>query len=193
MTREGYECYKMYLALQRHFSTSYDFHKYNGKVNASVEAYQKRNDMFSFEKLSRVVLPEDRLDFFVCHFLDNPKCWIRSMSKSNYEKYKSKMKAFPTKFKEDLEYISTFNPAELMAANSNEIPQIHKLFINKKIDAETIIAVDKFFPFIDSHDKEVKLPIVWPDHIAMLKNYRPFFQPKVSDIQKDVMKSILLG
>ena len=192
MTREGYECYKMYLALQRHFSTSYDFHKYNGKVNASTESYQKRNDMFSFEKLSRVVLPEDRLDFFICHFLDNPKCWIRSMSKSNYEIYKAKMKNFPNKFKEDLEYISTYNPSELMEVK-NEIPLIHKLFINKKIDVESIIAIDKFFPFTDRHDENVKLPIVWPDHIDMLKNYRPFFQPKVSDIQKDVMKSILLG
>ena len=102
------------------------------------------------------------------------------------------MKNFPNKFKEDLEYISTYNPSELMEVK-NEIPLIHKLFINKKIDVESIIAIDKFFPFIDRHDENVKLPIVWPDHIDMLKNYRPFFQPKVSDIQKDVMKSILLG
>lgn len=192
MTRDGYECYKMYLAIQRHFSTSYDFFKYNGKVNASTEAYSNRNDMFAFEKLSRIILEDERIDFFVCHFLENPKCWIRSMSKQNYEKYKSKLKQFPLKFKDDLEYISQYNPAELMAVNG-DIPLIHKLCINKKIDLETLIAMDKFFGFIDKHATEVQVPFVFPDHIEKLKNYRPFFSSKVTDIHKDIMKNVLMA
>mgnify|MGYP001323202090 CR=1 FL=1 len=69
MTRDGYECYKLYLALQRHFSTTYDFFTYNGKVNASVESYSKRPDVFKFEKLSKILTADQRLDFFVSHFI----------------------------------------------------------------------------------------------------------------------------
>ena len=190
MTRQGHEAYKLYLALQRHFSTSYDFHKYNGKVNASVDAYQKRNDMYSFEKLTKIVQRDELLNFFISHFLDNPKCWIRNMNKSHYEKYKAFLKNFPNKFKEDLQYISQYNPADLMA--TNDIPLIHKLCMENKVSMETLIAMDKFFPFIDRHDEEVKVPFAWPDHIAMLKNYRPFFVEHVTEIHKDVMKKELL-
>ena len=191
MTRQGFEAYKLYLALQRHFSTNYDFFKYNGKVNASVEAYEKRNDLYSFEKLTKIVQPDDLLDFYVCHFLENPKCWIRSMNKPRYENYKATIKNFPTKFREDLQYLSQHNPADLMA--TNDIPLIHKLCMEKKVSMETLIAMDKFFPFIDRHDEEVKVPFAWPDHIAMLKNYRPFFVKHVTEIHKDVMKEELLN
>ena len=191
MTRQGYDTYKLYLAMQRHFSTSYDFHKYNGKVNASIEAYQKRNDMFSFEKLSKIVPQDELVNFFLCHFLDNPKCWIRNMSKASYEKYKAKHKNFPTTFREELQYLSQHKPADLMA--TNDIPLIHRLCMEKKVSMETLIAMDKFFPFIDKHNDEVNVPFAWPDHIAMLKNYRPFFVEHVTEIHKDVMKDELLG
>ena len=192
MTRKGFEAYKLYLALQRHFSTSYDFHKYNGKVNASVEAYQKRNDMFSFEKLTKIVNEDELMDFFICHFIDNPKCWIRNMNKQNYEKYKAKLKNFPTTFREELQYLSQHNPSDLMMV-TNDIPLIHKLCMEKKVSMETLIAMDKFFPFIDDHANKVHVPFAWPDHITMLKNYRPFFVKCVTEIHKDVMKDELLG
>lgn len=192
MTRQGYECYKLYLALQRHFSTSYDFHKYNGKVNASVEAYDKRNDIFSFEKLSKLIPVEDRVDFFVAHFVENPKMWIRNMSKQKYEAYKAKIKNFPTTFKEDLELISQYDPSELMKTGS-DIPLIHKLVIDKKVNVETIIVMDKHFPFIDKHSDEVKVPFVFPDHITMLKKYRPFLKIKENEIYKDIMVNVLLS
>lgn len=192
MTRDGYECYKTYLALQRHFSTSYDYFKYNGKVNASSDAYSKRNDMFAFEKLTKLIQKDEYIDFFVGHFLDNPKCWIRNMSKQGYDKYKAKLKNFPTKFKEDLDYLSMHKPSELMA-NNGDIPLIHKLCINKKVDIETLIAMDSFFPFIDKHFKEVQVPFVFPEHIQLLQKYRPFFAKHVTELHKDIMKEALLG
>ena len=46
MTKSGYLAYLKYLALQRHFTSNYDYHKFAGKVKASTDAYQKRNDMY---------------------------------------------------------------------------------------------------------------------------------------------------
>ena len=102
MTKDGYEVYIMYLALQRHFSTNYDYFQYNGKVKASKDAYSARNDIFSFEKLTKIIRKEDREDFFVAHFLENPKEWIRNMSKPKMEEFRAKFRMFPIKFKEDL-------------------------------------------------------------------------------------------
>lgn len=192
MTRQGFECYKMYLALQRHFSTKYDFHKYNGKVNVSSNAYSNRNDKYSFEKLAKILPAEERLDFFISHFIVDPKMWIRNMSKQHYDNYKSTIKNFPKRFKEDMELISQYDPSELMSVGNN-IPLIHKLVIDKKVLVETIITIDNFWSFIDKHEEEVKVPFLFPDHIAMVKNYRPFFNQHVTPIHKDIMKNALIG
>lgn len=192
MTKAGFEAYKLYLALQRHFSTNYDFFKYNGKVNVSTEAYSKRNDMFSFEKLSKIVLPEDLTDFFVAHFLENPKCWIRNMSKPKMEQYQAKIKNFSPKFREDLEYLVNFSLPDLIKVE-NDIPKIHKLALEDKISIETVIAMDKFYPFIDKHQKECNVPLLWPDYIQKLIKYRPFFSITLTEFHKDIMKDVLLN
>ena len=192
MTKDGYEAYKLYLALQRHFSTNYDFFKYHGKVNASTEAYSKRPDMYSFEKLTKIVLKEDLEDFFIAHFLENPKCWIKSMSKSTLDRYQAQIKNFSTTFRDDLEKISQFSLPGLMTVE-NDIPQIHKLVISNSITIETVIAIDKFYPFIDRHNEQVKISFVWPDYIDKIVNYRPFFVKHVTEFHKDIMKDVLLN
>ena len=50
---EGFNAYKLYLAVKNHFTTNYDFFKYNGKVNAKEDSFLKRRDKFFFAKLQR--------------------------------------------------------------------------------------------------------------------------------------------
>lgn len=179
MTKEGYEVYIMYLALQRHFSTNYDYFLYNGKVKASIDTYSNRNDVFSFEKLSKIIRKEDREDFFVAHFLDNPKEWIRNMSKQKLDEYKAIYKNFPIKFEQDMQFIKMNIPSKMIACDANTIPSIHKNVISKNLSIESIIVLDMIFPFIDKHQEEVKVPFVWPDYISKINNYKPFVKKKI--------------
>jgi len=195
MTREGYETYVLYLALQRHFSTDYDFFQYNGKVRASSEAYKKRSDVFSFEKLAKIIALKDRTDFFVAHFLENPKEWIKNMSKDKLVEYKARFKNLPKRFKEDIEFIKTTGPSEVMQIDG-DIPKIHKYVMNGDILLETIILIDTFFPFIEKHRKEVSIPFIWPDHIRKIDKYKPFVIKKVGeDLYKytDIARSVLIN
>ena len=179
MTKDGYEVYIMYLALQRHFSTNYDYFQYNGKVRASQDAYSSRNDIFSFEKLTKIIRREDREDFFVAHFLDNPKEWIRNMSKQKMEEYRARFRLFPIKFKEDLYYMQIYGPANMIAAHPDKIPDIHKSCINGSISLETVFVLDDIFPYLEQHEKIVTVPFVWPDYISKVKNYKPFVKKKI--------------
>ena len=194
MTKAGYESYKLYLALQRHFSTNYDFFQYHGKVRASVDAYEKRSDRFSFEKLVKILDTKYHTDFYVSHFIENPREWIKNMSKSKWEGYKATYKNLPKKFKEDLEYIKMIGPGAAVKY-TNDIPLIHEKAINNTISKESVILLDSLFPFIDRHDKEVDIGFVWPEHIQSLKKYRPFVLKKTEtnyNIFKETAKEILL-
>jgi len=183
MTKAGYENYMLYLALQRHFSTNYDYFQYNGKVRASVESYEKRKDVFSFEKLSKIVVKDDLEDFFVSHFLENPKEWIKNMSKSNLEKYRAKIKNLPRRFREDLQRIKMEGVGKVMVANG-DIPLIHRLCMSNDLELETLILIDWMAPFIDKHAEEVDIPFAFPEHIQRLQKYRPFLKNKLQDNYK---------
>ena len=50
---EAYDAYKIYHALKLHFTSNYDYTKYNGKANASVDSFLKRNDRPFFGKVAR--------------------------------------------------------------------------------------------------------------------------------------------
>lgn len=181
MTKDGYEVYIMYLALQRHFSTTYDYFQYNGKVKASADSYSNRSDIFSFEKVTKIIKKEDREDFFVAHFLDNPKEWIRNMSKQKMEQHKATYKNFPIKFKEDLEFINLNGPFKMLEATEDKIPDIHKYCINNTLSLETICILDEIFPYLEKHEHKVQVPFVWPDHINRVYNYKPFVKKKLQD------------
>jgi hypothetical protein len=195
MTREGYQTFQLYLALQRHFTSDYDFFKYNGKVNASSDAYKKRTDVFAFEKLSKIVPSDQTVDFLLAHMLDNPKEYIRNMSKPKYDEYSNRLKKLPQIFSVDLEYLRNEGMSDVMKVTSSDIPIIHKRAISNEISIETIIILDSIFPFVDKHSEECKVPFVFPQYIDKVKNYRPFLLLKVTDkteIFRSLTKKILL-
>ena len=50
----GYEAFSLYNSLKLHFSQqTYDYFKYNGKSNISVNSFENRKDKYHFYKLSR--------------------------------------------------------------------------------------------------------------------------------------------
>ena len=61
----GFETFGLYESLKLHFSKdSYDFFKYNGKTNHSVQTFENRKDKYFFYKLSRKYTnKEDLVDF----------------------------------------------------------------------------------------------------------------------------------
>lgn len=193
-TKEGFECFKLYLALQRHFSSSYDFHKYKGGVTASADSYKKRNDYFSFEKLAKIVPPDQRVDFFVSHFIDNPKEWIRNMSKTKHEEWKRRVNMLPNTFQIDLEFL--YNEGmDKMFKTSGDIPEIHKHAINGEISIESVLVLDSIFPFLDKHKEQVNIPFVWPEYIQKVIKYKPFLEENISKrigIFREISKKILM-
>ena len=48
-----FECYSTYTALKLHFTSDYDYFKYNGKCNVTLSSFNKRKEKFFFKKLSR--------------------------------------------------------------------------------------------------------------------------------------------
>jgi len=194
MTKSGYLAYLKYLALQRHFTSGYDYHKFGGKVKASTDAYQKRNDMFSFEKLTKVINVEDIEDFYVAHFVNEPKCWIKNMNKSTFEEWKNKLRRMPQLFKEDMEHIKEVGPSKMLAVRHDSIPLIHDKVMKDEINLESVVLLDSIYPFVQKHENVVELPFVWPDYIRKVNKYKPFILNKLEyKYYEDIARDILIS
>ena len=107
-SREGYDAYCLYLAINNHFnSDGYDFFKYNGKVSAKLESFMKRKDKYHFAKLSRLY-NEELKDFLVSN-LSKQKYYVRTLLEqecmNNYKEFKKKKQKLTYVITEDLRYL----------------------------------------------------------------------------------------
>ena len=68
-----YEAYQTFLAIKQHFTSSYDFFKYGGKVKANASSFDQRRDKFYFQKLAR---HRDLRGFLVSNFIDRDIKWV---------------------------------------------------------------------------------------------------------------------
>ena len=80
----GFDVYKTYLALKRHFNSDrYNYFNYSFKnrgVSARYTTYQNRNDVFYFESLAKDLKKHDEVEgFLVANFVYNPSMWVGEM------------------------------------------------------------------------------------------------------------------
>jgi hypothetical protein len=191
ITRNGFETYQMYVSLKLYFTGKYDYFTY-GKKKISSSTYQKRKEVFSFEKLSKIIPMKNMEDFFVSQFVKNKNPWIRDMDKRTYDEWKSKMKNLPNIFEEDLWQVKHVS-REMLSSQNGKTPEIYKWTLSNRMNLETLIMLDCVFPFIDKHDSAVSFPFAAQDHFDLIKKYRPFVKKHYTDLYKQSVRKIFLS
>jgi len=185
MKYDGFSVFKTYLAIKLHFgSDTYDYFKYDGKVNCKLETFTKRNDRYFFHKLSTKYTPTEIVNYFVSNFITNDKKWIGELTRNNghdtYLDWKKRNDALDYHFRSDCVLLSDRISIDrisfdgLLSCNSGQHPKLLRLLLSKKIGIETALIFDRHLAFIKNWDKEIKETYVWPTFSKKLKKYRPF-------------------
>lgn len=180
MKQTPYECYTIYLALKQHFSNeNYDFFQYNGKVRTSIKTYNKRNDRYFFEKLSRKYDRQEIIEYFVASFIhsDNPSSlWIGDLKSTGdeiYTSWKANIQALTYRFTEDLKKLTESQHLyECIQSNETKHPSIIKAFLRNDITLETLFILEDILHFMKESDYD---PILKTINFK-IKKYRPFFE-----------------
>jgi hypothetical protein len=109
---EGFDAYKTYLALKQHFTSSYDYFKYNGKVKAKIESFLKRKDKFFFRKLQKKYSKDELVEFFVSNFIINGDNWIGSLvsqeSEDNYATWRKTKESITYNYSNELSWMRDY-------------------------------------------------------------------------------------
>lgn len=193
----GYEAFSLYNALKLHFtSNSYDYFKYHGKSNISIEAFENRKDKYHFYKLSRQNDKEDYVEFLVSNFLINEKCWAGDLLQEDalvaHKKRMATIQSLGYVFKNDCQKLrdSVESPNELLKCDG-DYPKLLIMTLQKDIHLETLCILNSLMNFLPMWDKKIADTIRYPEFSRKVKKYAAFLnfdKPKFKDI---IMKELM--
>ena len=194
---EAFEAYKIYTAVKNHFVLdSYDYFKYNKKINLSYNSFLNRRDKIFFAKLGK--RKENYLEYFlVSNFLHDPKMWIGELlseeSETKYKEWKRRQESLTYIFKNEVEFMDGWNSEELeewFQVQYGEHPNIIRMYLRKEISLETLTMLNSILNFMNRYDKEVTDP-VYKEVSKLCKKYQPFLRfdkSKVKSILRDLIQ-----
>ena len=179
---EGFNAYKLYLAVKNHFTTNYDFFKYNGKVNAKEDSFLKRRDKFFFAKLQRKYNNDQLRDLFVSNFADGEDFWIGNVLPQKAESVDTEWKARQMKLsyilEQDLKFLLDYYNERNLDFNSlfvmeNGHPILLQCVLRNDIYVETMIIIDRVLNYSRRWNKVLDDP-VWTEFKKRMDKYSPF-------------------
>ena len=202
----GFEVYKIYLAIKLHFTSknqSYDFHKHNGRTTARLETFTKRRDRYYFHRLSKSYDSKSIVDYFLSNFVSNTNLWVGDIigkaGDEHYKQWSKKIESLHYYYEEDIDYIIErmttkdikFN--DLFLSVDGQHPHIVKMFLAKKINFETLIILDDILKFTKKLNKDITEKVLWPKLFDRMKRYKPFLSYNITKYKislRDKMKEI---
>jgi len=179
---EGFNAYKLYLAVKNHFTTNYDFFKYNGKVNAKEDSFLKRRDKFFFAKLQRKYNNDQLRDLFVSNFADGEDFWIGNVltqkAESVYTEWKARQMKLSYIFEQDLKFLYDYYNERNLDFNSlfvmeNGHPILLQCVLRNDIYVETMVIIDRVLNYSRKWNKVLDDP-VWTEFKKRMDKYSPF-------------------
>lgn len=177
----GYEAFSLYTSLKLHFnSDSYDYFRYNGKVNTSVDAFENRKDKWHFYKLSRRFANEEQgRDFIVANLVHDPNVWVGNLlveeSNIQYRKRQKVIQSLTYTFTNEIaSLVSHKNPNDLFMIHDGEYPELLQKLLHDEISIETVCILNKLLNFLPAWDKKINDTIHYPTVSRKIKKYTPF-------------------
>ena len=196
---EGFNAYKLYLAVKNHFTTSYDFFKYNGKVNAKENSFLKRRDKFFFAKLQRKYNNDQLRDLFVSNFADGEDFWIGNVltqkAESVYTERKARQMKMSYIFEQDLKFLYDYYNERNLDFNSlfvmeNGHPILLQCVLRNDIYVETMVIIDRVLNYSRKWNKVLDDP-VWTEFKKRMDKYSPFVLFE-ADKGKKILKKVFV-
>lgn len=188
LNETGFQAYSKYLAFKRHFTSSYDYFKYNGKTNASFDSFVARKDAYLFQKIGK---KPDFENLILANIVQNPKIWagdlIEDPAKQVYLGWKKRTDAITVHVKDSLDLLKDDFKSNFIV-NNGQYPYVIDLYLQRKLSLEALTILTKITNSQPYWNKTVVDKVLFPDIIKAIDNYHPFLvysKEKISSVIKD--------
>lgn len=170
---DGFDAYKLFSGIRNHFTTDYDYIKYNGKTNVSLASYNRRKDRFMFDKLARCTDARLRI---VCAMAEGIT-WVGDVAgdpgASAQTKHQKYLDATTYHFKQELNGLP--QPLSVLVGSSKgQSPKLAQLYFQKKVALETLVLIDTLVDFVSIWKDNCKSDPLMQKLITLICKYRAF-------------------
>ena len=189
----GFEIYKVYLAVKLHFTSknqSYDFHKHGGRTTARLETFTKRRDRYFFHKLSQSYDDTNAVDYFVSNFVTNTNLWVGDIignsGDENYREWSKRIEALHYYYEQDVDYLIERMSAndmsfdDIFTVKNGQHPPILKMVLSKRISFETFVILEDLLSFSKRLNEDISETVLWPKLYDRIVRYRPFLHYNIT-------------
>lgn len=184
-----FEAYQMFLAMKRHFTSDYDFIKYNGKVKVSEASLEKRRDKYMFHKLAK---QPDPIGLVLANLFINPSMWVGELfdetASRNYAAMKKRRETLTYTFKQELLQFDSLSKSMRVAKGA--YPPILKAYRTGKVSPETLLILNDLGGIFSYWNSKLDDQYLWPEEKKSLENLRPFFSYD-KERYKAIFKTVL--
>ena len=186
-----FEAYQKYVALKLHFTSDYDYFRYNGKTNVSVNSFNDRKDKHHFKKLVRKYGDETIVEYFVANLISD-KPWVGNMNMATYSQWMGRTQSIEYIFENEAEKLLTSNENFdiIFTCTNGNHPKMVRAYLGKKISLETLVVFEKLLGFRKQFDKEIKEIIIWPKVSRLIEKYDPFVEADMNRCKNLLLKMV---
>jgi hypothetical protein len=174
-----FEAYQKFLALKQYFNSDYDYFKYQGKVSASKDSFERRKDKYQFYRLSK---HQDVEKLLVANFVERDLKWVGDVFDEEGQRVYSDW----LRRQESLTYIFTNDIKKLLPKFDDNViikdgqhPPLLRFYLRKEISVETLVILNDVFNFFPYWNKHIEDTIIWPGIYKKCLKYKPFVQYNV--------------
>lgn len=187
----SFEAYRTFVALKRHFArgSTYDFHKYCGKVNVKPSSFETRGDRFWYEKLSKI---RDPLTFMVANVSIKPNLWVGDLmceeANENYVRWCKVTESITYHVGQQLSQFdsrASFNSVFVFDGTGH--PPALKAMLDGSLSPEVLAVLDQLIGFTRHWDKHSWDPTV-KGTVHLIRKLRGFIQFDPDAIKREVKK-----
>lgn len=186
-----FEAYQKYIALKLHFTSDYDYFKYNGKTNVTLNSFNERKDKFHFKKIVKKYGDENIIEYFVANLI-NEKPWIGSMDVATYSQWLGRIQSIEYIFENDAKNLLTTvdNFDIIFTSMEGNHPKVLRAYLGKKISLETLVVFEKLLHYRKRFDKDIKEQFIWPKVSRLIEKYEPFIEADTNRCKKLLVEII---
>jgi hypothetical protein len=175
---EGFKAYKVYVALRAHFTGTYDYIKYGGKMKVGEQAFLKRRDRFFFAKIERKYSKELEF-FFVSNFINDTTNWsgtlVNNQATQIYDEWQKRIGSLGYMFEQDCLHLASVGSfTELIQCDNLNHPLLLKEFLGNRISLETLCVLNSIINLVGRWKLEEDFDIVWKETKQRIIKYSPF-------------------
>lgn len=170
----SYEAFQAYRSIKLHFTNEkYDWFRYCGKTNATVQQFERSRDKLWYGKLAKHPAP---IDLIVSNFAYRDVNWVGDLfddqGKQQWMELQKRQQSMSYLFQQDLSKVDDLVAACKVVGNNT--PQLLTLYRRGEIMLESLSILNDLLKVVDYWDQKIEDGILWPKIKLKIKKLQPF-------------------